>query len=395
MKISQFFMGCILIIIFILTTVLFGEVFKPPAPRTFIPQLIPQLLPPANPPGMFERRLNLFDLLFLQPPRIVRFNYRPPHQKTAKKNKHHPHKYYQEMEDHGNDPQNSHDHQVIISLTEKYKKLVELQNELDKSNEPDYEEFKKAGLVDTEIKDAKAAYSINEFYTWAVDFLKKKYVGDRDNYHKNIKILEDVLNEIGKGAEIKSVDPEGVKEGYILMLIWLRINHPDNAENCENLKEVLLNQILDCVQTTQEMLGDLIQIVAPIGDTPHVVCLNGRVARIISSLSLLDKDPILAKPELDENEITNLAYMKSSMILQKNLKKLIPSKIKSQNVHGETMEDIYVRDPEKLTETEKELLEQFEHHVKKEITRTLNKEYKEIVSSNLLEKMIEKSLAGV
>ena len=361
----------IMLIIFVLSIILFGELNK--APMYYPVQLEMQRHEiPA---------INLMDLF--APIRIFRIN--PEHfirqqRRLPKKDRKRPKKYFNDLEDHSNDPQNAHDHQVIISLKEKYQRLTELHKD-----GPEIDELKKAGLSDMEIREAKIMDSINEIYQYA---LKKLNNDDK-------KKIEEVLTEISKGYTITSLDNNGVKESWILTLIWERINHPENEKNRENMKEALLYQLIDCIQTTQEMFGDIIQIITPLGDAPHVVCINGRIARLISSLSLLDEDPILNKPELDEKEISNLAYMKAYSILQKNLKRKVPKNRGFQRLEGKIMEEIYIKDPDKLEDDEKKLLKHFESHVKKEITHSLKKEYQEIVSSKLLNEIIEKSLMGI
>jgi hypothetical protein len=59
------------------------------------------------------------------------------------------------------------------------------------------------------------------------------------------------------------------------------------------------------------------------------------------------------------------------------------------------LEEIYIKDPEKLENDEKELLKHFETHVRKEITHSLKKEYQEIISPKLLNDIIDKSLMGI
>lgn len=362
----------IMVIIFVLTIILFGELNKTAVQYPVRLALQPPLPPPEIP------IINLMDLF--APIRIFRINPEQRQQRRPKKDRRKPKKYFSELEDHSNDPQNAHDHQVIISLKEKYQRLIELYKD-----GPEIEELKKAGLSEVEIKEAKTMDCINEIYQYA---LRKLDINDK-------KKIEEVLTEISKGFIITSLDPNGVKENWILTLIWDRINHPENEQNKENMKEALIHQLLDCIQTTQEMFGDMIQIITPLGDTPHVVCINGRIARLISSLSLLDKDPILSKPELDEKEISNLAYMKAYSILQKNLKRKVPKNKGFNRLEGKCMEEIYIKDPEKLENDEKELLKHFETHVRKEITHSLKKEYQEIISPKLLNDIIDKSLMGI
>jgi hypothetical protein len=117
-------------------------------------------------------------------------------------------------------------------------------------------------------------------------------------------------------------------------------------------------------------------------DEGHVVCVNGRVARIISALSLLDNDSILAEPELDEAEIKNLAYSKANNILQKNLKEA-------------GLEDLYIADREKISAEDKVKIEMLENKIREEIGDVLKKEYNNFVPTKSLTEIIAQAQEAI
>ena len=159
------------------------------------------------------------------------------------------------------------------------------------------------------------------------------------------------------------------------------------------MKIALIDQLLDCYikpNPNELNIFDIIHAFHPRTNLPadplldklNLACINGRVGRIISALSLLDNDPILNSPEIDEKEIANIAYMKASSILKEELK-------------TENMENIYTKDVDQLTNEERENLNKFEKNVKDKIENTLLKEYKDIISNDQLTNIIKKSQLGV
>ncbi len=87
----------------------------------------------------------------------------------------------------------------------------------------------------------------------------------------------------------------GLREMEILRLVWQRMNHPVNENNLDDLKESILLQLADCKPNTV------------------VMCVTGRVTRIIQSLQcvdaegLVDLKPLWAIKEEIENYFTNYA----------------------------------------------------------------------------------------
>lgn len=288
-----------------------------------------------------------------------------------------PDKYYKDIQKHNNDSQNVHNSQIILSLRKKYNRLLDLN---DVNNNDQTKELIRAGFTQQEIEKSRMLDTNNQIKIYA-----KNNLSDQ-----NIQKINDVLAEIEKNNNITSISDisnkldKPINENWILNLVWERINHNDNKDHVNEMKTALIDQLLDCVQSNNAVdimvqmfiNGDVIE------NNNNIVCINGRVGRLLSSLTLLDSDSILSEPEKDEKEIANLAYMKAYNILQEALKK-------------DDIDKIYTKDIDSLTIEEKEKLSKFENQVKNQIEETLLKEYKDIVSNIELENIINKAKLGV
>lgn len=297
-----------------------------------------------------------------------------------------PQSYFEKIQTHDDDSQNVHNSQVITDLTKKYQKLVELYE----NDQTQTKELTEAGLSLEEIQNVRVQETILQIENCANKHFKPDVIEGNDEKLKNVKRF---LEDMNKGYSITSLSPHEmpIKENWILTLVWQRIHNQDNQKNVELMEIALLDQLIDCVQKDNDALNMIMQFLfneiqdedepENMNENKSLVCINGRVARVISSLSLLDNDPVLFEPIRDEKELANMAYSKASSILQEELK-------------VQNMEKIYIS-TEKRSKEEQEKLEKFEKHVKDQIERTLLADYKDVISESKLKEIIEKSKAGV
>lgn len=277
-----------------------------------------------------------------------------------------PEEYFTKLESHANDSQNTHDSTILSSLTMKYKRLKELYDNKEYSNE-----ILKAGITEEELNNAK----IDEII-FQIKKLSKEYYNNEEKQNK----INNILDEISKNNTITSISEEKIPvyEKYILLLVWTRIHHKDNEENMKKMEIMLLDQLIDCYESIKINIG-IINVMTP----EHSVCINGRVGRIISSLTLLDNDKILSDPEKDEKEIANLAYSKAYKILTTELKK------------NKRIDELYNTNHDKLSDDEFDEVIEFENKIKLKIERELTNEYKNYISSQKLKNIIEKAKQGI
>ncbi len=91
--------------------------------------------------------------------------------------------------------------------------------------------------------------------------------------HANSSLAMDVLDQMYNFNHFHT--PSGLNEMEILRLIWQRINHPINSLHQSDLKEALLVQLADCKPNDVMM------------------CLTGRVSRILQSLETIDAENVV------------------------------------------------------------------------------------------------------
>jgi hypothetical protein len=124
----------------------------------------------------------------------------------------------------------------------------------------------------------------------------------------------------------------------------------------------------------------------------RILTINGRVARILSAFTLIDKDPILSEPEKDNKEVANEAYTKANHILEQELDNF---KINLPELANSSMRDLYVKDEDELTPRERKVVHNFSDHVKRVMAETLRNDYENIIEEKTLFNIINNSIAVV
>jgi hypothetical protein len=268
--------------------------------------------------------------------------------------------YYQKVQTHDNDSQNSHDSFIVKCLVKKYKRLVELNADLPKPEIGDTDPIALQNLlVNTTFMEIR-----NEA-------MKMK--------HFELTRINLVLADIAKGSPISYLD---TTEDIVLMHVWRRIHAPANTGNT-NMVMTLLEQLINATEQSTPVM-DLINGLLPELNfhipraqqgpvTYSVVCCGGRIARILSSLTLQDADPILAEPEKDGKELANEAYTKSHKIYCDMLA-----------TQSDEFKKIYEQiDTSTLSDAEKKNIDEFNDSVKKQIEIILKQDYIDINSEAL------------
>ncbi len=298
-------------------------------------------------------------------PIAITQNFNP--KKKAEKDR----KYYDKLEKHANDSQNVHDSSIVKLLRKKYERLTEL-CKLDDS-------FKELQLTEMELNEMRTRTA----------FLQIEEAIRKLSANKAAK-CRILLGEIRKGHTITSVSDSGVREDWILTLVWERIHHPENLENREKLIESLLDQFLESVKKRAPIVDATLRVLGinPVQEKYYTVCINGRVGHVLASLTLLDSDSILREPEKDETEIANLAYYKASNIVDTSLKEW------KHNYKARPIHEIYQNTSE-LDDVEEKIVKEFEKYCRTEIEKELKKEYSGMISNAKLTEIIGKAQAGI
>jgi hypothetical protein len=334
--------------------------------------------------------------------------------------------YYEELEDHDNDSQNVHNPAVLHSLSRKYRRLLELSSS--QENE-DLNALQGAGISEVELRLAKIEATLQQMRQRIRSYYIQRSESKKCTSAQadmNIKKIEMFLKEVERGGTITSIspialanerndtdaflrpdgtrlratrDPEPIREDWILSLVWERIHSPDNKEHEEELETALMDQMIDGVKKNSPLLDGVLQLLnlrnTPASEEDDIekthapVCINGRVGRMISSLTILDADPILTEPEKDEKEIANVAYYNANNILQKSLQTW---EIKDPGI-GKSMLEIY--NSMEQTDREKEIVEEFAKSVKGEIEKELREKYTGTIGNEQLNDIIAKAQSGI
>lgn len=242
---------------------------------------------------------------------------------------------------HANDPENVHDRGVINSIARKYARLVELYSH----------ESYKYGMNDTEFMECQIQAALQ-----AAKSAAERFSADaQEKIHR-------FLDRVAAKCVITSFDYD-VYEDIIFMLVWNRIHHPDNADQQDAMLETLFLQILDGMSTGSP------------------VCTNGRVSRVISSLTLLDADPVLYAPELDNSEIANLAYLRANRIITQELAAWRMKHPELPNWYDSGVDNATVAE--------------FQQHCRQLIEKNIKEDFQDMVSDRYLHTVISNAIQAV
>jgi ATP-dependent protease HslVU (ClpYQ) ATPase subunit len=122
------------------------------------------------------------------------------------------------------------------------------------------------------------------------------------------------------------------------------------------------------------------------------VCINGRVARVLTALVILDADQIVAAPEKDEKEYMNEAMHKAVQIIENELNAYeikLPENSKSiREIYNEP-------DIDKLSQREQLVLQTFHNHLKEKFYDKFHKDYDEVLPPEQVERIIEQAIMGI
>lgn len=263
--------------------------------------------------------------------------------------------YYGERERHDNDGQNVHEPVIVKCLSAKYKRMLEL-----RVNDPDRKAFERSLIAEgydrNQVRNMEISKADQEIRQHVATLPKER-----------AEAITRVLDVISCGNTTVSLTGHPVKDIWVLTLVWGRIHHPSNAKNFAEMRDVLMDQLCDASHADGYV---------PQTETTGAVCINGRIGRILSVLTLLDSDPVLAKPELDFKELRNLALSKCANLLKQRLKE------------EPEMAPLFAALRETLSEDEIHDVEKFEARLRSEIEQTIQQEYSRLLSARELEALI-------
>jgi hypothetical protein len=191
--------------------------------------------------------------------------------------------YFENSIVHTNDQQNSHDTMVNKDLNKT----------LDKIRQPDI--------------------SITDMLYSARKMIAKSNLSD-DQRTTALK----TLNIISKGSSISTLNDT---EDNIFAYVWNRTLIPENKKQKENMQEAILLALIDSIDKS---------------GIP--VCINGRCARLIGSLALLDSDKSVGQVMTIES-YRNQIYHETNQIIEEEIQKAKQSNDEALRLAGKSYTD--------------------------------------------------------
>ena len=250
---------------------------------------------------------------------------------------------------HNDDSQNVHNSFVVKDIKTKYQRLLKLNSEFNK--------------IPYELENCISADE------WKQCLKEETFSQIQDLIKDNPKAYQ-ALIELQKESTITGLSDSIVTDTWVLIQVWRRIQSIDNHIS-DLLKTSLVDQLNDSLE--------------PGVEDETVVCVRGRVSRLLQLFTMVDPDPILSAPIMDDKELENRAYEDTYTIIQKELDSWPQKNIK-----------ILYDFPENTLSAEQiNDLHNFETHVKLIIEYTLKKDYGKLFSAEELDRIIAAAQYGV
>lgn len=180
-----------------------------------------------------------------------------------------------------------------------------------------------------------------------------------------------VLTKIAEGNTISTFG--GAREDEIFGHVWNRAGHPLNAAAADNIRMAIITALIDSVEHDS------------------VVCANGRAARLINSLALLDFDSSVGQA-MTSTAYKNQVYEETKNILAREIEIARASDDADWRAVGESMEGLI--DDEQLTAEQQALHGKFIDRVKRRIDINVDK-YSGKLSADAIERLRAECYAGV
>ncbi len=287
--------------------------------------------------------------------------------------------YYEtiQRDNHADDTQNVHDSTVIKELKRRYDRLMELNQ--------------KALQIPTELEGHMTAEEYADTFCHSMFVELGNYcqsyfdpVTSSEKFNKAHKVIETA----SKGSIFTGFIDE-IREDWILAHVWYRIHSDENTSQKEQLLNALMDQLQDAGKYA--IANPITQVIRTIAGLPPTnqpelttECTTGRIGRYFQTFTLLDADPILQRPIMDEKEYENEAFAKSYKILCKTIDETPGMDLLYHNP-----------DENALSQEDRVRLDEMKESARKAIAKTIQNDYDGIISSDKLDRIIEKCIAGV
>lgn len=161
-----------------------------------------------------------------------------------------------------------------------------------------------------------------------------------------------------------TIDALRSTDTQVMIDVYKRIISPDNDGSRSDMQRAFMDGLSDVVEN--DVQGQ-----------PHLVCVTGRCARMLNSLTMLDNDGTIAKPVQTTDMVRNEALSKASTILQAALQEA-PEPVRQGYTDSNGTDE--VRD--------------FERKVKAQIEDTIRTDYSHL-ENRVVDQVVQDAQAGV
>jgi len=161
-------------------------------------------------------------------------------------------------------------------------------------------------------------------------------------------------------------------EGHVFKCVWDRAEAPENAVNCELMKEALAIALADFWEN---------------GGEHSAVCINGRCGRMLASLTLLDFNDSVGQTQTKEM-IKNEVIKDATDIINASIEKACESTDEARQLVGQSY-----KDPKIECDDAEE--EKFVDEMKLKITNMMEHKYREKLSARDFENIRDDIYAGL
>jgi len=295
---------------------------------------------------------------------------------------------FDRLAEHNDDGQNVHNKHIRKALTDRLLRILEL-------NKPAEDKLREdlvgagVSVSDHQYNAMKFGPVMYEIRRRAIEYFNglilrepyEKRAAKRAETDVKLQKIEIVLSKISNGFTIEMSDGKLYNEDFIINTVWSRINHEDNKANREILQIALIDNLIDSAYKVEVLNPDFAVIIQTITGEQYITrCINGRVARVLTSLILLDADPKIAEPERDEKETANEAYATAYKVLNDTLQE---QSDELNRLYGEDIEDLT---PEQVIE-----VKNLENLLKAKIHDVLRDGFKDSLEVSVLDEIIRKA----
>lgn len=258
---------------------------------------------------------------------------------------------YFEERDIRSSPQNVHDTELTNEMLNIYQSIVNANN--NEKESAGYNNYKEPKIEDIRqaIKD----------YEWSSS------VEDPSGSKRRNRALK-IVNIAAKGNTLSQLS--NAREDDVLLNVWKRVNSPENDDNKDSLQESLMDSLANSMDTN--WAGEYKE-----------VCIGGRCARILGSLTLLDKEPAIAAPMKTGEILRNEVFSKSWRIVQDEL-----------SDQSQEIQDAYNGKTLNPSDDIQTQVDEFENNTKNKIEEIIKKDYS-TSKPDVLDNLIEDAKAGV